>query len=160
MSLTNFTNSHRFFEDEWSMFDPDASALIHCNSGIVNRSNKANAIAPLLTSDLIESETDFHIYADLPGVDIKDLDVAIEGKQLVINAERKHVHQTGNDKVHSMERSFGKAMRSIRIPNNVDIENVDVNFHNGVLAVSFPKLQPGESTSKKLKITNNQYTSL
>lgn len=152
MSLIPRRNRGKFFEDEWSVFDPEFAALVNSDSGIkMNRDE--NALAPLLTSDLIESSTDYHVYADLPGVDIKDLDVSIEGSSLVIKAERKHVHETGTARFHSMERSYGKVTRSISIPKNVDLENVETIFRNGVLSVSFPKLQPA-STSRKLTVTH------
>jgi HSP20 family protein len=145
-------NPTTFFEDEWSIFDPETAALVHCDSGIAGRKTDTESLAPLLTSDLIESDTDFHVYADLPGVDVNDLEVSIDDNQLVIKAERKHVHVVGSDKIHSMERSYGKVMRSMRIPNNVDLNKVETLFRNGVLSVSFPKMAPAESSSRKLSI--------
>jgi HSP20 family molecular chaperone IbpA len=148
-------NSNTFFEDEWSVFDPDAAALVHCDSGIVGRTNiTSESSAPLLTSDLIESDADFHLYADLPGVNVDDLQVSIDNNQLTIKAERKHVHTKGSDKVHSMERSYGQFTRTMRIPNNVDLANVVTLFRNGVLTVSFPKIEPSptETIFRKLSI--------
>jgi len=145
MSLSIFNPRNRFFEDEYSIIDPLFGALIHAKG-----SKDANSLIPLMTCDLIESKDDFHIHVDLPGVEAKDLDLAIEGRSLVIKAERNHVHETGTDKIHSMERSYGKVQRSIRLPQNVDLDKIDSKFKNGVLSIVVPKVAaPGP---KKLKI--------
>ena len=148
MALNLWMPGNRFFNDEWTIFDPmvDAS-LTRRSSDSINR-----ALAPLLSADLIETPTDFHVHADLPGVDPADLHVTIEDKRLKIEAERKHVHDHTTDKVHSMERSYGKVQRQIRIPQNVDMERVSTSFKNGVLSVVFPKIEPPAPKSIKLVV--------
>jgi HSP20 family protein len=146
MSLNLWMPGNRFFNDEWTIFDPRMETLT-TKSGDQNR-----ALAPLMSADLIETPTDFHVHADLPGVDPADLHVTIEDKRLKIEAERKHVHETTTDKVHSMERSYGKVMRQIRIPQNVDLEKVTTTFKNGALNVIFPKIEPPAPKSIKLEV--------
>jgi HSP20 family protein len=153
MSLSIFSPSNRFFEDDWFVSDPLFSSLIHQSSASQARANKNfNSLAPILTADLIESETDFRVHADLPGVDPSDLELTVEGKSLLIKAERKHVHKTGTDKVHSLERTYGKVQRSIRLPANVDVDNIQTTFRQGVLSITIPKVEPVVAAVKKLKI--------
>ena len=156
MSLSIFSNqpASRFWDDDWAVMDPLFSTLLHQSSAAEARANRnVNSLAPLLTADLIESEGDFHIHADLPGVNAEDLEVSLDGKNLVIKAERKHVHKTGTDKVHSMEKSYGKVQRTFRLPANVDRESVQSKFKNGVLSITVPKVAPKpETQAKKLKI--------
>ncbi len=153
MSLSIFSPSKRFFEDDWFVTDPLFSSLIHQSSASQARANKNfNSLAPILSADLIESEADFHIHADLPGVDPTDLELTVEGKSLLIKAERKHVHKTGTDKVHSMERTHGKVQRSIRLPANVDVDAIKSSFRHGVLSITIPKVEPPVAAVKKLKI--------
>jgi len=78
--------------------------------------NLNKQFSPLLTSDIIESEREFKVLADLPGVSAEDLDVSIEGSTLVMKAERKHTHQADTDKYHSLERSYGSVQRQIKMP--------------------------------------------
>jgi HSP20 family protein len=106
--------------------------------------------SPILSADLIESDTDYHVHADLPGVE--DLTIEIVGRTLVIKAERKVVHDTEADTVHSVERSFGKVQRQILLPVNADIDNAASRFVNGVLTVSFPKRSAGTQVTKRLLI--------
>ena len=156
MSLRIFSNQpvNRFWDDDWAITDPLFSSLLHQSSASEARANKnLNSLAPLLTVDLIESESDFHIHADLPGVNAEDLELTLDGKNLVIKAERKHVHKTGTDKVHSMEKSYGKVQRTFRLPPNVDSDNVQSKFKNGVLSITVPKVAPKpDPQGKKLKI--------
>jgi HSP20 family protein len=92
------------------------------------------------------------LYADLPGVSPEDLEVKVEGKQLIISAERKYLHSDDNHKVHTLERSYGKVTRALRIPDNVDMDKVDVKFKWGVLLVTFPKTET--PTPVILKVTH------
>eukprot|EP01034_Spumella_vulgaris_P021614 gene21614-27653_t len=154
MSLSIFSPRTRFFEDDWSVIDPLFSSLVHQSSASQARANKNfNSLAPILTADLIESDADFHIHADLPGVSAEDLELTLDGKTLLIKAERKHVHKTGTDKVHSMERTYGKVQRSIRLPANVDLDKIQSSFRDGVLSITIPKVEPPQIAAvKKLKI--------
>lgn len=106
----------------------------------------------LMSTDLIESEHDFQIHVDLPGVQAEDLDVSVEEKYLVLKAERKHVHENKNDKVHSMERSYGTLQRKIRIPQNADMDGANVKLRNGVLSITIPKKAPAPETVRKLSV--------
>ena len=146
MALNLWMPGHRFFDDEWTIFDP---AMV---SALPKKMDRNSALAPLLSADLIESPTDFHVHADLPGVDPADLHVTIEENRLKIEAERKLVHESTTDTVHSMERSYGKVQRQFRIPKNVDMEKVTTVFKNGVLSVVFPKVEPPAPKSIKLEV--------
>ena len=147
MSLNLWTPGSKFFNDEWTMFDPFRDHVIAKRGD-----HHTGALAPLMSADLIETPTDFHVHADLPGVDASDLHVSIEDKRLKIEAERKHVHEQKTDKVHSLERSYGKVQRQIRIPPNVDLANIKTTFKNGVLNVTFPKVEPPAPQSIKLEL--------
>ncbi len=150
MSLSFYVPPSRFFDDEWTIFDPLNDFKKRRAAG--NDNLKMQQLSPLLSSDLIETEDSFRIHTDLPGVQPSDLSVKIEGKSLVISAERKHVHDTKTDKVHSMERSYGQVQRSFRIPQNVDISKVETTFKNGELNIVFPKVAPPAPASIQLEI--------
>jgi HSP20 family protein len=98
------------------------------------------AVHNMMSTDLIESDQEYQVHVDLPGVDPADLDVTIEeNKYLVLKAERKHVHEEKTDKVHSMERSFGTVQRKIRLPVNADLQAIQTTFKQGVLTIKMGK---------------------
>ncbi len=117
------------------------------------KDNVGRLLSPLMNTDLVETEKDFHVHADLPGVEAKDLDVSIVDKFLVLKAERKHEYESKEgDKVHAMERSFGSVQRRIRLPNNADLDKASSSFKNGVLSISFPKKAEAAPAGRKLQI--------
>ena len=105
-------------------------------------------LRPVLNIDLIETENEYQIHADLPGVNPDDLDISIENDTLTIKGERKQKHEEKTDTAHRVERSYGKVQRSIRLPKNADQKNVTANHENGVLTVAFPKMEIGPKAVK------------
>jgi HSP20 family protein len=86
-------------------------------------------------------EDDNHVYveAELPGFDLKDLDVMVTGdNQLSLKGERKQLELEGG-KWHRQERGFGSFNRLVELPCPVESQNVDANFKNGVLTIKLPK---------------------
>ena len=124
--------------------------------------------APILSCDLIESSTDYHIHADLPGVVQGDIDISIDNKRLLIKAERRVVHEIDTDlvrmsiyissitvvdivkQVHRCERNFGKVERWFQLPSDCNTLNATAKFEHGVLCVSFPKTGAVGGGSRKL----------
>ena len=51
-----------------------------------------------------------------------------------------------------MERSYGKFMRSIPLPENADLQNISAEFKNGVLKIDIPKLELPKNEAKKIEI--------
>lgn len=153
MSISLFAPRRRSYFDQWSVVDPAFDSLLFPNiASEVSANRDFNKLAPLMTVDLIEAENSFQVHADLPGVNATDLEVSVDGKYLILQAERKHVHKTGTDKVHSMERTYGKVQRSIRLPNHVEVDKIKSQFKDGVLTIDIPKGSPPVASVKKLTI--------
>lgn len=102
--------------------------------------------APILTTELIEGPSDYHIHIDLPGAE--NLSTEIVGRTLVIKAEKKVVHDEDQDLVRSSERAYGSMRRSMLIPLDANIDNVTSSYRNGVLHVSFPKVGDARPSKK------------
>jgi HSP20 family protein len=74
-------------------------------------------------------------------------------RTLNIRAERKVVHDTTQNMVHSVERSFGRVQRQLLLPLNADLDNSQSDFHNGVLTITLPKKDTtGGPFTRKLAI--------
>src|SRR3569623_1765072 len=115
-------------------------------------SKQMETMVPKLNFDLIESESDFHIHADLPGVNKENLSMSVENGHLTIEASRKSEVKSESDKVHRVERSSGVVRRVIPLPKNADVEHVNAALTDGVLTVSFPKLTITQPEVKKINI--------
>jgi len=154
--MTNYNNNSRsvdpFFRDDWQIFDPFRDDFFSGRRSGFGGGDLTRQLSPLLTSDLVETENEFKILADLPGVNPQDLELSIEGSSLVMKAERKHTHETNTDRYHSLERSYGTVQRRIKLPKNADLANANTRFKDGVLTVTFPKLAQLPASSTKLPI--------
>jgi len=95
-----------------------------------------------------EGEFAYHIDADLPGIDKKDIKVDIHKNVLTISGERKTKEEINEEDYYKVETSFGKFSRSFTLPDNADVENVTASGENGVLEIVIPKL--GEEKHKKI----------
>jgi HSP20 family protein len=103
--------------------------------------------------DVVERENDFQVHVDLPGVDMKDVDLQVANGQLHLSAKREQVHEEKNEYSHRIERSFGQVKRSVPLPKSAMVETADAKYENGVLTVQFTKKPSLESAGpKKLAI--------
>src|SRR4051812_22835203 len=98
--------------------------------------------------DVSETDKEIRIQTELPGVNENDIDVSLNEDVLTIRAEKKQERREEREGVHVSERSFGTFQRSLRLPFQVDAEQVQARFENGVLHVSLPKTAPQERSRK------------
>src|SRR5262245_8992301 len=72
---------------------------------------------------------------DLPGVNAKDVEVSLDGTQLVIRGERKSERDEKNG---YREVRYGKFERRFTVPKGIDGENAEARYDNGVLSLTLP----------------------
>jgi len=100
--------------------------------------------------DIYETENDLVVKADLPDVDLKDIDVRVENQTLTLAGERKFEKQDAAG-YHRIERSYGNFTRSFAVPNSFDTEKIAASFKNGVLSVSLPKKEAAKPRQIKIE---------
>src|ERR1035441_9887394 len=86
--------------------------------------------------DIYETENDLVLKADLPDVDLKDIDVRVENQTLTIAGELKCEQQESGKGFHRIERNYGGFVRSFAVPNAFDTASVGADYKNGVLTVT------------------------
>lgn len=91
-----------------------------------------------------ETETEFRITAELPGVAEEDIDINLKDDVLTISGEKRMEKKDEKENFYAVERSFGAFQRSFRLPYSVDPEQVEAEFRNGVLTVTMPKAPQDE----------------
>jgi HSP20 family protein len=89
--------------------------------------------------DLVETDDQFVLKADLPGLTEEDVSIDVEGDVLTVSGERKAEHEDKREGYVRVERSFGAFRRSLTLPEGVDPEAVTASFDRGVLEVRIPK---------------------
>jgi HSP20 family protein len=129
-----------FYEDR-DPFYPSFHLVPFQESAISRRQMKA--LKPVMDIDFVESETDFSVHADLPGVQKNEIDIKVENGLLTISAEKRNKHESNTTTSHMIERSYGRVQRSVRLPNNADATHPEAKFENGVLEIKIPKTHGG-----------------
>lgn len=101
--------------------------------------------------DLVETEGDFVLRADLPGLAEGDVNIELEDNVLTVSGERKAEHEERKEGYYRIERSSGAFRRSLTLPEGVDPEQVKASFDRGVLEVHVPK--PEQRKPRKVAIS-------
>jgi HSP20 family protein len=104
--------------------------------------------------DARESEEEFLIAVELPGVDKKDIEVITEENAIAIKVEKKtEKKQEDREKgSYSYEESFTGFYRRIPMPESADLGNIGAEYKNGILRLRVPKLEKAKKKSKKVAI--------
>jgi len=89
--------------------------------------------------DILETDREMIIKAELPGVEAKDVVVSLDNNIVTLNGERKIEKEVSNENYHRLERAYGSFHRSFTIPAFVDPESVKAEFRNGLLTITLPK---------------------
>ena len=102
--------------------------------------------------DISETDKEFVITAELPGLERKDVEISLEDNVLTIRGEKK-IEASPDDKnknVHVSERSYGVFYRVLELPGKVDPASVQATMSKGVLKITIPK--PVQPESKKIEV--------
>jgi len=102
--------------------------------------------------DIFETEDDLVLKADVPEVDLKDIDVRVENQTLSLSGERKFEKEDTGKGYHRIERSYGQFTRSFSLPPTVDTEKVAAEYQNGVLTVKLPKKAAAKPRQVKIDV--------
>jgi HSP20 family protein len=101
--------------------------------------------------DLVETDEEFVLRADLPGLSEKDVNVELDDNVLTISGERKSEHEERKEGYYRVERASGAFSRSLTLPEGVNPEAIKASFERGELEVRIPK--PEERKPRKVAIS-------
>jgi HSP20 family protein len=90
-------------------------------------------------TDLIETEGEYVLRADLPGLTQDDVTIEVRDNVLSIAGERHTETTEQRQRYYRLERSSGSFRRSLRLPEGVDADAISASVENGVLEVHVPK---------------------
>jgi HSP20 family protein len=100
--------------------------------------------------DISENNKEYTVTAELPGMDIKDIDVTLSNGILSVKGAKKQEHEFKGEDCHRIERRYGSFNRSFSIPAKIKTECVDANYKDGLLRLILPKTE--ESETKKIEV--------
>lgn len=100
--------------------------------------------------DVRETENDYTIQVDVPGVKKEDFNVDYHDGTLTISGERRAEERQEGESMVRVERMYGSFYRSFALPKAVDTENIKAACENGVLTIHVPKAE--ESKPRRIAV--------
>ena len=101
--------------------------------------------------DVKETDKDYTVHAEVPGVNKEDIHVSIDGNIVTLSAEVKQQDaQSKDEKTLRCERFYGSVSRSFQLPSDIDQNKSKARYENGVLLLTLPKKLGG--TTQRLTI--------
>jgi HSP20 family protein len=102
--------------------------------------------------DIKEEAERFLIHADVPGVELKDIDVSMEDGVLTLSGERKSEERAAKDGWTRVERQTGRFSRSFTLPETADAEGITAKGENGALVIAIPKVAKSQPRKIQVKV--------
>ena len=102
---------------------------------------RLNSVAWIPSVDVREEDSRFVVYADLPGVDAKDIEITAEKGVLTLRGERKSGTKNEGNGFERVERVAGSFLRRFTLPEDANADGISARHVNGVLEVTIPKQQ-------------------
>jgi len=104
--------------------------------------------------DIEETNDRYMVKADLPGMDIKDIDVKIEENCLIITGEKKSENRTEDKKKNYIvfERHYGSFKRSLALPDGIKYDKAKAKYKDGVLILELLKDETVKAERIKIEV--------
>ncbi|MFP3870600.1 MAG: Hsp20/alpha crystallin family protein [Syntrophobacteria bacterium] len=100
--------------------------------------------------DVSETDSEIIVKVELPGMDVKDIDITLTDGVLTIQGEKKREDEDKKENYHRIERTSGSFCRRISLPVELKNEAIDATYKDGVLTVSLPKAE--EQKPRKIDV--------
>lgn len=102
--------------------------------------------------DVKESDKDFVVQAEIPGVRKEDIQLEIDGELVSLRAEvKQEKEEKKGEKIVYSERSYGMVSRSFTLPHAIDEKAANAEYKDGVLKLTLPKKSNG--SARRIAIT-------
>ncbi len=102
--------------------------------------------------DISETNDNFVVKAELPGLEAKDVNVSISGDVLTIKGEKKTEKEEKDEHYHCVERYSGSFQRVFQLPSGVKTDIIEATFDKGVLKVTLPKVEEAKNKQIDIKV--------
>ena len=99
--------------------------------------------------DIEEQDDAYVIEAELPGVQKDDVNIELQSNELMVTGEIKEREREGI--LRKRTRRIGRFEYRVRLPEQVDSDNVEAKLNDGVLTVRVPKVQRADRRQIKVK---------
>jgi HSP20 family protein len=103
-------------------------------------------------TDIEETDSEYVVSLEMPGVDKKDLNLHVENDRLYIKGEKKQSKEIKDSNYICSERSYGAFQRSFDLPSSIKSDKVDAEFRDGILKIRLPKAEEAKKKEIEIKV--------
>lgn len=89
--------------------------------------------------DVRETDADYRIDMDLPGVSAEDVTINADDHRLTVHGERPSLETADDETVVRRERARGHFYRRVSLPSAADVGDASAEFENGILTIRVPR---------------------
>jgi len=113
-------------------------------SRLLGRFDLSDAVAAVTGTEypalnVWEDVDNLYVEAELPGLELDDLEIYVNGSNLLSLQGERQQPESGAGTWHRQERSFGKFSRAFELPTDVDADAVQATLKEGILTITLPK---------------------
>lgn len=102
--------------------------------------------------DISEDENNIIVEAEVPGIKKEELKLTLHDNILTLKGEKKMEEEKKGKNYYRNERIYGSFQRSFTLPEEVDSNKVETNFHDGMLTIKMKKAAPKPSNVKEIEL--------
>jgi HSP20 family protein len=113
-------------------------------------SNDLYSLSP--KADVEESDKDYTVTVEVPGIDKKDLKLHLEDNKLTISGEKKQSKEVKDSNYICTERSYGGFQRAFDLPRSVKISDIKAEYKDGIVKIKVPKSEEAKRKEIEIKI--------
>ncbi len=117
-----------------------------------NNDNWENGTQFTPHTNVAETENEFEVTVELPGMNSEDFSVEFHNSQLIIRGEKKQETKQEGKRFHRVERVSGQFQRVIPFSASVDEGKVSADYHDGILRIQIPKAE--EAKPRRISINS------
>ena len=105
--------------------------------------------------DVKETESDFEVSFDLPGISPEEVEIEVHEGQLTVSGSRNVDREQEQVTYHRLERQHGQFRRVLSLPADVSEEAIAARYNDGVLTVSIPKVEQAGPKKINVEVMDN-----
>lgn len=106
-------------------------------------------------TDIVEDETAYRIVMEMPGFEPTNIEVNVTGTALTVRAQQQDEQRKTNQNYIVNERTAGAMQRQFSIPDDVDREQINADFRNGVLTITLRKSAQAQQQRRRVEIKSS-----
>jgi HSP20 family protein len=113
---------------------------------------------PGMNMDMVEDKDELIVRLELPGIKKEDIDITVDGRMLLIEAQKKSPEFSKEAKFYTCEQCFGTYSRSVELPFDVIADKISSRFEDGILEIRLPRTEESKPRHIAISGTRKQLT--